>query len=367
MSLSGNLKTMELSELLQWVTLGRKTGSLTFIREKTKNYIYFRDGQIISSRSNDPTKLIGHFLLFYGKITEDQLKRTLEIQQQTRATLGKILVQEGFLSKEEVEKALISRTEEVIYDLFLWEDAYFHFSTDGYEIEDLMLINLNLNSLLFEGVRRKDEWKRIRESFPSNEVVLSLRKGADLKNLPLTQLQKKLLFLVSQGKTVSQMILEVHGSDFLVNYELYRLYDSNVLEIKELPAPPPTKEDPAKLFSRGLELMQSRKHTQALTVFQEVLRLDPENIRADKAIEEVERAICDDFYRDVMPANLVPYFVIPESTLPRYNLTHEEGFVASRINGTWDLKSIVMLSPLREIEVLRIVDRLLKMGLIALR
>ena len=119
MSLSGNLKTMELSELLQWVTLGRKTGSLTFIREKTKNYIYFRDGQIISSRSNDPTKLLGHFLLFYGKITEDQLKRTLEIQQQTRATLGKILVQEGFLCKEEVEKALISRTEEVIYDLFL--------------------------------------------------------------------------------------------------------------------------------------------------------------------------------------------------------------------------------------------------------
>ena len=63
----------------------------------------------------------------------------------------------------------------------------------------------------------------------------------------------------------------------------------------------------------------------------------------------------------------MPYFVIPESTLPRYNLSHEEGFVASRINGTWDLKSIVMLSPLREIEVLRIVDRLLKMGLIALR
>ena len=367
MSLSGNLHTMDLAELLQWVTLGRKTGTLTFIRDKTKNHIYFREGQIISSRSNDPTKLLGHFLLFYGRINEDQLKRAVELQQQTRMTLDKILTQEGMVSKEEVEKALVSRTEEVIYDLFLWEDAYFHFSSDGYNLDDLMLINLNLNALLFEGVRRKDEWKRIREVFPSYEVVLHLRAGADLKSLSLTALQKKLLFLVSQSKTIAQMILEVHGSDFLVNYELFQLYESNVIEIREAPAAQPQREDPARLFSRGLELMQSRKHAEALSVLQEARNLDPENIRADEAIEHAERAVCEDFYRGSLPPQKVPYFLIPEGTLSRHNLSHEESFVASRINGAWDLKSIVMLSPLREIEVLRIVDKLLKMGLIALR
>ena len=66
MSLSGNLNTMDLAELLQWVTLGRKTGILTFVRSKTKNHIYLRDGQIISSKSNEPTKELGHFLLFQG-------------------------------------------------------------------------------------------------------------------------------------------------------------------------------------------------------------------------------------------------------------------------------------------------------------
>ena len=333
MSLSGNLNTMDLAELLQWVTLGRKTGSLTFIRDKTKNHIYFREGEIISSRSNDPTKLLGHFLLFYGKINEDQLKRAVELQQQTRMNLDRILVQEGMVSKEEVEKALISRTEEVIYDLFLWEDAYFHFSTDGFDLEGLMLINLNLNAILFEGVRRKDEWKRIRESFPSYEVVFSLRPNADLKSLSLTALQKKLLYLVSQSKTISQMILEVHGSDFLVNYELFQLYESNVIEIREKPAAPPPKEDPARLFSRGLELMQSRKHAEALAIFQEARLLDPENIRADEAIEHAERAVCDDYYKGTLPPNKTPYFLIPEGTLARHNLSHEEGFVASRING----------------------------------
>src|SRR5512146_350696 len=100
MSLSGNLKTMELAELLQWITLGRKTGSLTFVRNKAKNHIFFKDGKIISSKSNEPTRQLGHYLLFQEKITEVQLKTALEIQQRTRMNLGKVLVLQGYISKE---------------------------------------------------------------------------------------------------------------------------------------------------------------------------------------------------------------------------------------------------------------------------
>ncbi len=367
MSLSGNLNTMELAELLQWVTLGRKTGSLTFIRNKTKNYIFFRNGQIISSRSNEPTKQLGHFLLFQGKITEVQLKRALEIQHQTRAILGKVLVQEGFITQEEVEKALVARTQEVIYDLFLWEDGYFHFTASGFNSQELILINIDMNSILFEGVRRKDEWARIREVFRSNEIVLCLKPEADLKSLALTPLQKKMLFLVTQGKTVSQVILEVHGSDFLVNWELFQLYEKNVLDVKEAPTQPPQEDNPAKLFSRGLELMQEGRYAEAIGLFQETLRLDPQNVWADEQIEKAERAICQEFYKTSIAGDKVPGFIVPESSLTRYNLTSQEGFVASRINGIWDVNSIVMLSPLREIEILQILDKLLKMELIQLK
>jgi tetratricopeptide (TPR) repeat protein len=367
MSLSGNLNTMELAELLQWVTMGRKTGSLTFIRNKTKNYIYFRDGQIISSRSNEPTKQLGHFLLFQGKITEAQLKRALEVQQQTRAILGKVLVQEGFLTQDEIEKALVGRTQEVIYDLFLWEDGYFHFTASGFNLEELILISIDINAILFEGVRRKDEWARIREVFPSNDVVLALRRGADLKSLALTPLQKKMLFLVTQGKTISEIILEVHGSDFLVNYELFQLYDGNVLEVEDVGAPVPKEDSPATLFSRGLELMQNGKYSDAIAVFQETLRLDPQNVWADEQIEKAEKALCQEIYKTSIAGDRVPCFLVPETSLTRYNLTHQEGFVASRINGIWDVNSIVMLSPLREIEILQILDKLLKMELIQLK
>lgn len=367
MSLSGRLNTMDLPEVLQWVTIGRKTGSLSFVKDKTKVHLFLKDGRIISSSSNDPTKQLGQFLLFQGKLTEAQLKRAFEIHLQTRGILGKILVQEGLVSQEDVEKALIRRTEEVIYDLFLWEDGHFHFSSAEYNPNDLILINVEINALLFEGIRRKDEWKRIRAIFPSNNLVPSLRADVDLKTLNLTPLQKKLCYLMTLKKPISEIILELHGSDFLVCFELFQLHEKDILEVQEPASPPLETASPAQLFNKGLELMLGRRFEEAIAAFQEVLKLDPQNTWASEQIEKAELALCQEYYQKSIPAGKVPYFLVPESTLTRHNLTHEEGFVASRINGAWDVKSIVMLSPLRELEILQVLDKLLKMELIALK
>jgi tetratricopeptide (TPR) repeat protein len=367
MSLSGRLETMDLPEVLQWVTIGRKSGSLSFVRDKTKVHLFLQDGKIISSRSNDPTRQLGQFLLFQGKITEPQLKRAFEIHLQSRVMLGKILVQENMVSQEDVAQALITRTEEVIYDLFLWEDGYFHFSDNGYNLDELVLIQMEINALLFEGVRRKDEWKRIRSVFPNNDAVLSLRLEADLKRLSLNPLQKKLLYLLTLKKPISEIILELHGSDFLVCYALFQLYEMGLIEIEEILPPRVEPESPANVFNRGLALMQERKYQEAIAVFQEVIRIDPQNAWASDQIEQAENALCQEYYRTTIPAGKVPHFLIPLASFTQHNLSHEEGFVASRINGTWDVKSIVMLSPLREIEILKVIDKLLRLQLIALK
>jgi tetratricopeptide (TPR) repeat protein len=356
---------MELAELLQWITLGRKTGSLTFVRNKTKNSVFFRDGKIISSKSNEPTKQLGHYLLFHGKITEAQLKRALEIQQQTRINLGKILVQEGNITRDDAERALVGRTEEVIYDLFLWDEGYFHFTANGFSLDDLIVIDLDINSLLFEGVRRKDEWARIRELFPSNNVVLAIRPGADVKSLVLKPLQKKLLFLVSQGKTISEMILEVHGSDFQVNFELFQLCERRVLIVKEVRDVLQPMEEPVKFPDRAQELIKGGRYQEAMAVLQEGLKVDPQNARAYEMMESAEKALCQELYK-IIPPDKMPYFMVSESSLTKHSLSYQEGFVASRI-GSCDVRSIIMLSPLRELEILQILEKLQKLGLIGFR
>jgi hypothetical protein len=367
MSLSGRLKTMDLPEVLQWVAIGRKTGALVFFRDKSRIHIYIKDGQIISSRSNDPTKQLGQFLLFQGKITEPQLKQAFEMHQRHNIQLGKMFVIENLVSQEDVESALRERTEEIIYDLFLWDDGYFHFTAGEINLGDLIQIKVDINTVLFEGIRRKDEWVRIRSIFPNNNVALSLRSNIDLKTLSLTPLQKKLLYLVTLKKPISEIILELHGSDFLVNFELFQLFEKNIVDAPDAMPAPNEEITPVKLFSKGLELMKSSNFREAISVFQEALKLDPDNIWAPEQIDQAEKALCQEYYRGILPPGKIPHFLIPESSLTGHNLTHEEGFVASRINGTWDVKSIVVLSPLRELEILQILEKLLKLELIALK
>jgi hypothetical protein len=92
MALSGNLRTMLPGDLLQWLSLGQKTGTLVISNQRVEKKIFFRNGRVISSASNDPREYLGQFLMSHGYITEPELKKAMEVQQQSGILLGKILV-----------------------------------------------------------------------------------------------------------------------------------------------------------------------------------------------------------------------------------------------------------------------------------
>ena len=63
MSLRGDLRTMALPDVLQWVATGRKTGTLHVERRSVQKRIIVREGNILSSWSNDPRESLGQFLI----------------------------------------------------------------------------------------------------------------------------------------------------------------------------------------------------------------------------------------------------------------------------------------------------------------
>src|SRR5690348_17808408 len=120
MAIQGTLKTMSLTDLLQFLAAGRKTGTLQFDLGKITKHVYFENGLIVGSKSNDPREYLGQVLLHYGKVDEIQLQVAREMQRSSGARLGEILVQQGFMSEDEVLEILKTRTLDAIYDLFVW-------------------------------------------------------------------------------------------------------------------------------------------------------------------------------------------------------------------------------------------------------
>src|SRR5688572_19708472 len=127
MGIQGTLTTMSVSDLLQFLAVGRKTGLLKFSHRKVVKGIYFENGGIVGSSSTDPTEYFGQVLIHYGKINESQLQAAMEVQRNSGGRLGQILVAQGILQDAEVLEVLKIRTLDIIYDLFIWKEAHFEF------------------------------------------------------------------------------------------------------------------------------------------------------------------------------------------------------------------------------------------------
>ena len=143
---------MAVSDLLQFLAAGRKTGTLKFARAGIVKQIFFENGAIAGSASNDPKEFIGQVLLHYGKITEDQLQEALEIQRHSGSKLGTILASRGIVSQANVMEVLRTRTLEIIYDLFIWEQANFEFFDSEPLPDDLIRIQVDATSVIMDGI-----------------------------------------------------------------------------------------------------------------------------------------------------------------------------------------------------------------------
>ena len=166
MSLSGSLATMQLGDLLQWCGTNLKTGTLHVKRGPIEKQLFFKDGRLFSSISSSPRETLGQFLIRSGHITEEELFKALIEQDRSNRRLGQILVASEVITEDVLEELLRLKTEEAIYDCFLWKDGEFTFEDDTLPEAIPVSLPLDLTGVILEGARRSDEWERIHRGLP---------------------------------------------------------------------------------------------------------------------------------------------------------------------------------------------------------
>src|SRR5262249_39151553 len=105
----------------------------------------------------------------------------------------------------------------------------------------------------------------------------------------------------------------------------------------------------------------------AYRMFKVAHELDPSDGRAAELLREAERAIKSILEEDGGTGEKVPEVAVSLQALTQRGFSPQEGFVLSRINGQWDVKSVMKISPMKELEVLMIFHRFLKDGVIHLK
>jgi len=368
MSLRGDLRTMALPDVLQWTAAGRKTGTLHIERRSVQKRIMLREGNIFSSWSNDPRESLGQLLIRLRLVTEEQLFRALLAQEegQERRLLGSILVADSVLSEEDLKRALKAKAEETIFDLFLWPSGQFEFH-EG-ELPDNILITFEtpVTPIILEGIRRVDEWQRIRAVFPSMEITF--KKGGSPATSP-DPVETQVLALVAAGKTLAEMTLELRRSEFEAASLLFDLHERGLVTVDQV-RPDSQASDPVgaiqRLLSLAYQRLQEKRYDAALKAYEDVLAIDWLNKHARRGMAAATQARQHERDLTSIPREKVPYLAIDLLALTRQNLDPQEAFVLSRVNGSWDVQSILKVCPMGEEETLLIFARLLERNLIRL-
>jgi len=369
MGIAGNLATMSVVDLLQFLETGQKSGVLRVSRESVTKEIFLENGFIIGSTSTDPKEYFGQFLLHYGKIDEPQLRLALENQRQQRQVpLGKILLSMGVFNETEMMELLRLRALEIMYELFLWEQADFEFEDKASPPNNLIRIEIKPTNVIMEGVYRTDEWRRYVEVLPSDRLVLELVPGRSPTGVKEGSDIPRILWFVKKRMTVGEICYNMHASPFHVYSRLYQLVsDGAVRVIGEQPqaAPIPAESEASEgMLQQVKDRLESGSLLEALTLLQDLLEAQPGDSEASALLAAAEPRFVEQTYRETLTPETIPKLQASLETVMTMGLGPKEGFILSRINGSWDVRSILSVCPFREAESLLILRKLLDSQLI---
>jgi tetratricopeptide (TPR) repeat protein len=177
-AIKGSLKEASLPDVLQLLSMGKKTGCLGLSFHDSFGSIYFDAGRICHA-------------------------------------------------------AIVNRpldTENSVYTLFTWTSGTFNFEP-GVEPEDgAERVSVDPQSLLLEGARRVDEWSLIEKKIPSFDVVFSLDRPRLMMNRdPLSPEQEALLPIIDGHRDINGLIRDSGLGEFEVGKALYGLLNASFL------------------------------------------------------------------------------------------------------------------------------------------
>jgi hypothetical protein len=404
---------MALPDLLQWAGQAGKTGTLELERHKHVKRIHFRDGRLIGCSSEDPPSRLGQFLLSRGKITEAQLREGLTRQQGTSDNLGSILIAMGAISRDDLLRHVAEKAEETIYGLFDWPDASFRFIDDAPSDPWLIEVDLRVEDVLLHGMRRFDEMKRMRAVFDNPAIILRRTARTAPPEITGHRAANAIYSAVDGRRTLEELLLHSHASEFFVMKFLFQLQRSGLVEIAgaaqravearapaaaaapvggevEVPAGAATAPVPAaaahdaaaaeamssagavretglgQAIETALGHLSRNEPEAALTALGAAYRDHPGDPTLRELIGKAEGACRDNAIR-VLDLSSIPCLKRSAAELAQEPLSATESYLTSLLDGKSDIRTVLWLAPMREIDVLHALKSMLERGLIELR
>jgi CheY-like chemotaxis protein len=173
MSLVGKLEDLSLGDILQIVSLSKRSGILTINSKRGLGRIVFKDGQVIQATSDSFKDNIAQVLVKYGVLGIDEMREVVEIWKKEKVDIKEIIIRRYNIPVDVINNNIRQYIEKAAFDMFNCVDGDFNFEIEGADEEIERIKNKGLEViyepgidplyLAMEGLRIFDELQRYKD------------------------------------------------------------------------------------------------------------------------------------------------------------------------------------------------------------
>jgi len=372
MPLFGTFDTMQLSDLAQWIAETKQSGTLIITVDADETYLTFSDGDLSAVGSGGPLSMdTGQILLARREVSEVQFAAAMAAAGPGRSAAD-VLVEQGAVTRARVAELTRDHAFTAVLDLFFHEEGSFHFSGAGgagpIALDDRPITTaldrpISTKELALEAMKRLDDWGRIRAILPGNLTVVYALDGDSTSEV------WRELHDYGGPLAIGDLCLRLRRSRFAVYKELHDLHalglvgvDPMTLEVNVAAGLGPV----GVLVDNARLLVQEEQFDEAREVLSTALSLESENRDARALMKQLRQAQLAYLYEQI-PPHKVPVLAVPRGTLGSLKLTPKEHYLVTRLDGKWDVATLVVATPLGELETLRMLKKLLHAQIARLR
>lgn len=249
---------------------------------------------------------------------------------------------------------LLASTFETLLDLFLSSEGKFELFEGAEKPPDAVPVDRPVQFLVMEGLRHLDEWPRLAETYPRDEARLA---ATDAPVGDLDAVQSAIYRLSLDAPTLAEARLVLGVSRAALLRRVDELRQRGLVDVEGTPHGPDLE---GSLFEQSRVLLRERQYAEAAHVFRSLLATNPSDVRARRLLAEAERLQVEAAYERFSPTDIVSQVAGMDAKLRGADQAVIECLTRPR-----SVAVLVLVSPLRELETLSALQRLVERGVIA--
>lgn len=349
--LTGDLSSMPLEDVFQWISLSKRTGELYLQSDNDEISISFINGEISHASTNQPDFLFGQLLLQYGKINKQQLIKGLGVQKKEQKPLGRVLIDLSHISGDDLEEVVHIQVREIVFYILTLKSCFFNFVDKKITTGINKLIQVD--EILMKCMKRIDLFNDMKEHFNGKSILENKGYEGRLKEF------------INGKNNVSRIVKLVGGDWFDVYKEILSGINNGQIIVTD--ESEDDLEDPVLEFLVALELFNKNKIYESYKIVHKIVRHHNVKEQIRKFYSNLKLFISRYFYKNYGGENSCFSLNRAKFSDEDIHISPTEGFILSRIEDYPCVNMLEKTVNLDKVEIFLILDKLYKLNLLSLK